>query len=157
VAKLLVKYAENLLLLAEEIKRRLEKAVEWFGVNWYRKWLSTLVAWFFEDWPYAFASKIVIMTHNVEILQITWLCGTHLEGHTNVHLRIIESFRLEKTLKIIESNINLTLPSPPPNHVSNRHIYTSFKYLQGWWLNHFRGQPVPMLDSPFREQIFPNI
>ncbi|KAK4815837.1 hypothetical protein QYF61_008440 [Mycteria americana] len=29
--------------------------------------------------------------------------------------------------------------------------------LQGWRLNHFPGQPVPMLDNPFREVKFPNI
>ncbi|KAK4832522.1 hypothetical protein QYF61_023854 [Mycteria americana] len=27
----------------------------------------------------------------------------------------------------------------------------------GWQLNHFPGQPVPMLDNPFREEKFPNI
>ncbi|KAK4806962.1 hypothetical protein QYF61_027329 [Mycteria americana] len=36
-------------------------------------------------------------------------------------------------------------------------IQTSFKYLQGWRLNHFPGQPVPMLDNPFSEEKFPNI
>ncbi|KAK4823937.1 hypothetical protein QYF61_008323 [Mycteria americana] len=36
-------------------------------------------------------------------------------------------------------------------------IRTSFKYLQGWRLNHFPGQPVPMLDNPFSEEKFPNI
>ncbi|KAK4831631.1 hypothetical protein QYF61_018571 [Mycteria americana] len=35
-------------------------------------------------------------------------------------------------------------------------IQTSFKYLQGWRLNHFPGQPVPMLDNPFSEVKFPN-
>ncbi|KAK4810446.1 hypothetical protein QYF61_004226 [Mycteria americana] len=29
--------------------------------------------------------------------------------------------------------------------------------LQGWQLNHFPGQPVPMLDNPFSEVKFPNI
>ncbi|KAK4806908.1 hypothetical protein QYF61_012629 [Mycteria americana] len=29
--------------------------------------------------------------------------------------------------------------------------------LQGWRLNHFPGQPVPMLDNPFGEEKFPNI
>ncbi|KAK4823957.1 hypothetical protein QYF61_008343 [Mycteria americana] len=29
--------------------------------------------------------------------------------------------------------------------------------LVGWRLNHFPGQPVPMLDNPFREEKFPNI
>jgi len=33
----------------------------------------------------------------------------------------------------------------------------SFKYLQGWQLNHFPGQSLPMLDNPFSEEIFPNI
>ncbi|KAK4822538.1 hypothetical protein QYF61_015544 [Mycteria americana] len=36
-------------------------------------------------------------------------------------------------------------------------IQTSFKYLQGWCLNHSTGQPVPMLDNPFSEVKFPNI
>ncbi|KAK4823617.1 hypothetical protein QYF61_004220 [Mycteria americana] len=36
-------------------------------------------------------------------------------------------------------------------------IQTSFKYLQGWRLNHFPGQPVPMLDNPLGEEKFPNI
>lgn len=31
-----------------------------------------------------------------------------------------------------------------------------FKYFQGW-LNHFFGQPVPMLDKPFWEEVFQNI
>lgn len=34
---------------------------------------------------------------------------------------------------------------------------TSFKYLQAWWLNHFPGQPVPVLDNSFCKGIFPNI
>ena len=87
MAELLVKYAENFLLLAAVIKRRLDKVVEWFGVICYSEWLTTLVAWFLEDWPYAFASKIVIVTHNVLILQPTWLWGTHLEGNTVHHRR----------------------------------------------------------------------
>ncbi|KAK4823572.1 hypothetical protein QYF61_003576 [Mycteria americana] len=45
--------------------------------------------------------------------------------------RITESYRLEKSFKIIESN--------------------------RWRLNHFPGQPVPMLDHPFSEVKFPNI
>ncbi|KAK4829729.1 hypothetical protein QYF61_006190 [Mycteria americana] len=36
-------------------------------------------------------------------------------------------------------------------------IQTSFKYLQGWRLNHFPGQPVPVLDNPLGEEKFPNI
>ncbi|KAK4820689.1 hypothetical protein QYF61_003609 [Mycteria americana] len=33
----------------------------------------------------------------------------------------------------------------------------SAMYLGGWRLNHFPGQPVPMLDNPFSEVKFPNI
>ncbi|KAK4825857.1 hypothetical protein QYF61_003131 [Mycteria americana] len=53
--------------------------------------------------------------------------------------------------------VNLTLPRPPLDHVPKHLIQTSFKYLQGWRLNHFPGQPVPMLDNPFSEEKFPNI
>ncbi|PKU29473.1 protein diaphanous hypothetical protein [Limosa lapponica baueri] len=70
--------------------------------------------------------------------------------------RNAESFRLEN-FKIVKPNPNPALPSPPLNHVPQHHIYPSFKYLQGWQLHHFPGQPVPMLDNPFSEEIFPNI
>ncbi|KAK4824093.1 LOW QUALITY PROTEIN: hypothetical protein QYF61_010604, partial [Mycteria americana] len=53
--------------------------------------------------------------------------------------------------------MNLTLPKPPLHHVPKHLIQTSFKYLQGWRLNHFPGQPVPMLDNPLGEVKFPNI
>ncbi|KAK4810299.1 hypothetical protein QYF61_017346 [Mycteria americana] len=53
--------------------------------------------------------------------------------------------------------INLTLPRPPLRHVPKHLIQTSFKYLQGWGLHHFPGQPVPMLDNPSSEVKFPNI
>ncbi|KAK4822567.1 LOW QUALITY PROTEIN: hypothetical protein QYF61_016136 [Mycteria americana] len=53
--------------------------------------------------------------------------------------------------------INLTLPTPPLHHVPQHLIQVSFKYFQGWRLNHFPGQPVPMLDNPFSEVKFPNI
>ncbi|KAK4818965.1 hypothetical protein QYF61_022632 [Mycteria americana] len=70
---------------------------------------------------------------------------------------ITESYRLEKTFKIIESNRKpntaKTTTKPCPKHL----IQTSFKYLQGWRLNHFPGQPVPMLDNPFSEVKFPNV
>ncbi|KAK4820802.1 hypothetical protein QYF61_006927 [Mycteria americana] len=45
------------------------------------------------------------------------------------------------------------LASHPPVYL----IQTSFKYLQGWRLNQFPGQPVPMLDNPLGEEKFPNI
>lgn len=42
--------------------------------------------------------------------------------------RIMESFRLGKTIKIIKSNYHPALPSLPINHVPKHHIYRSFKY-----------------------------
>ena len=80
---------------------------------------------------------------------------TVVDGFPNTPFRIIESLGLEKTFKIIKSN--LTPPSPPLNHVPKHHTYTFLKYLQGWRLSHFPGQPVPVLDNPFSEGIFPNI
>ena len=53
--------------------------------------------------------------------------------------------------------VNLTLPCPRLNHVPQCHVYTSFRYLQGWCLNRTLEQPVPVPDSPFTEEIFPNI
>lgn len=61
---------------------------------------------------------------------------------------------LEKTLK--SPTINLTPPNPSLNHIFDHHIHMSFKYLQGWWSHHFSGQPVPMLDNPYSEEMFPN-
>lgn len=43
-------------------------------------------------------------------------------------------------------------PSPPLNNVLQSHIYTSSKKSQGWWLHHFPGKPVPMLDHS--EELF---
>ncbi|KAK4817647.1 LOW QUALITY PROTEIN: hypothetical protein QYF61_023237 [Mycteria americana] len=40
-----------------------------------------------------------------------------------------------------------TTPCPSAPHV----------HLQGWGLNHFPGQPLPMLHNPFREEIVPHI
>lgn len=53
--------------------------------------------------------------------------------------------------------INPAPPSPPVEHVRKCHIYTTSEYLQGWWLNPFPGQTVPMLDNPGDQQSFPNI
>ena len=33
----------------------------------------------------------------------------------------------------------------------------SLKYLQGWWLHRFSGQPLLMPDHPFYEKILPNV
>ncbi|KAK4809752.1 LOW QUALITY PROTEIN: hypothetical protein QYF61_008873 [Mycteria americana] len=63
----------------------------------------------------------------------------------------------KRPLRSSSPTINLTLPSPPLHHVPKHLIQTAFKYLQGWGLHHFPGQPVPMLDNPFSEEKFPNI
>ncbi|KAK4833094.1 hypothetical protein QYF61_027760 [Mycteria americana] len=60
----------------------------------------------------------------------------------------------KRPLRSSSPTVNLTLPSPPLNHVPKHLVQTS---LQGWRLNHFPGQPVPMLDNPFGEVKFPNI
>ncbi|KAK4814248.1 hypothetical protein QYF61_012744, partial [Mycteria americana] len=63
----------------------------------------------------------------------------------------------KRPLRSLSPTVNLTLPRPPLCHVPKHLIQKSFKYLQGWRLNHFPGQPVPMLDNPFSEVKFPNI
>ena len=70
-------------------------------------------------------------------------------------MRIIELLRLEKTSKIIKSNHQ---PNTPCLLIPKCHIYTFFKHLQGSWLHHFPGQPVPVLDNPISEErkYFPN-
>ncbi|KAK4832279.1 hypothetical protein QYF61_021678 [Mycteria americana] len=46
---------------------------------------------------------------------------------------------------------------PSLKHINcTTQIVVIFK-LSGWRLNHFPGQPVPMLDNTFSEEIFPNI
>ena len=31
------------------------------------------------------------------------------------------------------------------------------EHLQGWWLHHLPGQPIPVPDLSLREELFPNI
>ena len=95
-------------------------------------------------------------------------CSFHLNvcGVISLHLpptitgRITESENClgwKRPLRSSSPTINLALPSPPLNHVPKRHVCTCFKYLQGWWLHHFPGQPMPVLYSPFCEEIFHNL
>ncbi|KAK4813420.1 hypothetical protein QYF61_004989 [Mycteria americana] len=63
----------------------------------------------------------------------------------------------KRPLRSSSPTVNLTLPRPPLHPIPKHLIQTSFKYFQGWQLNHFPGQPVPMLDNPFSEVKFPNI
>ncbi|KAK4815973.1 hypothetical protein QYF61_010841 [Mycteria americana] len=78
-------------------------------------------------------------------------CCQQVEGESQNHVG------WKRPLRSSSPTINLTLPKPPLHHVSKHLIQTSFKYLQGWRLNHFPGQPVPMLDNPLGEEKFPNI
>ncbi|KAK4825514.1 hypothetical protein QYF61_000027, partial [Mycteria americana] len=86
--------------------------------------------------------------------------------HMHTRIRIAENHRItesqnhigwKRPLRSSSPTINLTLPRPPLHHVSKYLIQMSFKYLQGWRLNHFPGQSVPMLDNPLGEEKFPNI
>ena len=44
----------------------------------------------------------------------------------------------------------------PTDHVPQCHISTFLEHLQGWWLHHLPGQPVPLHHHSFWEEIFPN-
>ena len=70
---------------------------------------------------------------------------------------IIEGLGWRRPSRSSCPNINLTLSIPPVNHFPKLRVYMSFKYLQGWCLNHFPEQPVLMLYNSFSEEIFPNI
>jgi len=71
---------------------------------------------------------------------------------------IIESqnHRLKWPLRSLSPTICPTTPCLL-NHILKCHIYTFFKHLQQWGLNHIPGQPVPMSDHSFSKEIFPNI
>ena len=68
---------------------------------------------------------------------------------------IIESLRLERPLRSLSPTINPYLTTL--DHVPQCHIYPFHVPLQGWWLHHFPGQPVPILHHSFWEEIFPDI
>ena len=61
---------------------------------------------------------------------------------------IIESLRLEKTSKIIKSNCqpSTTMPAKPYPEVPHLHVFCTPPW---WWVHHFPGQPVPILDHSF--------
>ena len=46
--------------------------------------------------------------------------------------------------------------NPPLNH-GPKHTQTVVKHIQGWWLNHLPGQPIPVLNNPFCKEVFPDI
>ena len=43
---------------------------------------------------------------------------------------------------------------PPLSHDPKHHIQTVFKGIQGWWLNHLLGEPIPVLHNPFCKEAF---
>jgi len=43
------------------------------------------------------------------------------------------------------------------NHTPKCHIYTFFRHLQGWRLNHVPRKTIPMSDHSFSKDIFPHI
>jgi len=45
----------------------------------------------------------------------------------------------------------------PTNHVPQRHTSTVLDHLQEWWLHHLPGQPVPIHQHSFWEEMCPNI
>lgn len=50
----------------------------------------------------------------------------------------------------------LNWPNPSLNHTTYCHVQTSLKFLQGFRLCLFPGQPLPMLYNPLHEEIIPN-
>ncbi|XP_075011685.1 adenylate kinase 4, mitochondrial isoform X1 [Calonectris borealis] len=90
---------------------------------------------------YKDAAKPVIELYNTrdgEALSCLRPCPAHAEPSLSEPRvcgdgdhRTIESLRLEKTSKIIESNRQPNTSSPL-HHVPKHHTYTAFKYLQGW-------------------------
>ena len=69
--------------------------------------------------------------------------GSHLPAMCKKNCRIIESPRLEKTSKIIQSNHAPTTNISLLNHVPQCHISTALNHLQAWW-----GDPTTSLGSP---------
>ncbi|KAK4830880.1 hypothetical protein QYF61_013809 [Mycteria americana] len=72
--------------------------------------------------------------------------------------------RTSQSLQMRIPNLTLLLPKNlpykfqiPPKFVAPAPSADSTTQTQGWQLNHFPGQPVPMLDNPFSEVKFPNI
>ncbi|KAK4812342.1 hypothetical protein QYF61_017119 [Mycteria americana] len=101
---------------------------------------------------------VVLRGHGVVVVLVVW--GLRLDLMIlKVFSNLYDSNPIgwKRPLRSSSPTINLTLPKPPLHHVSKHLIQTSFKYLQGWRLNHFPGQPVPMLDNPLGEGKFPNI
>jgi len=68
----------------------------------------------------------------------------------------VESFRLEKTAKIIQSH-HQPMPVAALDHVPLCHIHPFLEHLQWQWLHHLPVQPVSPPQHSSWEEIFPNI
>ena len=71
--------------------------------------------------------------------------------------RIIESPRLEKTSKFIQSDCPSATSTAPLNHVPQYSICMFVECFQGQQLPHLPGHPISAHGHSFGEQFFPNI
>ncbi|KAK4826742.1 hypothetical protein QYF61_010995 [Mycteria americana] len=104
-------------------------------------------------------SNLNLPWHKIRLFSLVLSLATW-EKVTNTHLattsfQTLHQLRRPSLDTLQHLNVSLVVGGPKLNTVFE--IYTSFKYLQGWRLNHFPGQPLPMLDNPFSEKKFPNI
>ena len=64
--------------------------------------------------------------------------------------------RIIKVGKDLWDHLVQSLPCPL-NHVPQCHIHTFLEHLQGQWLHHLPGQPIPIHHHSFSEEIFLHI
>jgi len=71
----------------------------------------------------------------------------------------LKSLNHQGCKRVLRSSCPAINSSPPCPliHIHKFHIYTFLERLQGWWLHHLPGQPVPILHHSLWEYIFPNI
>lgn len=90
----------------------------------------------------------LLHTNVMTIISIRFFCFSCCTLHKICFIwHFVQEFLTTEPFRS-NSVINPSMASPPPNHDPKCHIYTSLKYPQGWWLNHFSGQPLPVLGNP---------
>ena len=92
---------------------------------------------------------LCLSTHSRALQKLTCPCRLP-------HIQSESHGAWKRPLTVASPTVKQTVPSPPLKHVPERHIYTSLRYLPGWGLNHFPGQPGPVLDNTSHETIVPN-
>lgn len=80
------------------------------------------------------------------VRSVCWVCHCLLLHRLKQHST--ESSGLEKTFS--------WTPPHPPNHFPNCHIHSFLEHFQEWTVEHFPGQPVPVLNYSFTEKVFPH-